>query len=78
MLQKKISKCRRQIDEPEVSLKAVAMLHSSNTSVNVDLPQAIKLDLNKKLDPSKRLFRHSILMPKGSEKLDMKILPCGK
>ena len=31
-----------------------------------------KLNLNKKLDPKQKT---SILMPKGSEKLEMKILP---
>ena len=34
----------------------------------------VKMDLNNKLDPSKRLFRPSILMPEGSKKLEMEIL----
>ena len=38
----------------------------------------VKIDLNKKLNPKQKLFRPAILMPKGSEKLEMKILPHGK
>ena len=41
-------------------------------------PQPVKLKLNKKLDPKQKISRPSILMPKGSEKLEMKILPHGK
>ena len=42
------------------------------------LAQPVKSNLNEKLDERKRLFRPSILMPEGSEKLKMKILSCGK
>ena len=38
----------------------------------------VKIDLEKSRIPSKRLFRHSTLMPKSSEKLEMKIFPIGK
>ena len=37
--------------------------------------QPVKSDLNKKLDPKQKIIKPSILMPKGSEKLEMKILP---
>ena len=37
------------------------------------LTHPVKIDLNKKLDPKKRLLRPEILMPKSSEKLEMKI-----
>ena len=42
------------------------------------LTQPAKLNLDKKLYPKQKLFRPSILMPNGPEKLEKKILPHGK
>ena len=40
--------------------------------------QPVKLDLNENFDPKQKTINASILMPKGSEKQEMKILPHGK